>query len=248
LVDTLPATALLINIPILEKYILLYARSDCSHMKFCLPHLLRYIVNFLYTSSPFTIFATVAYKFSFTGSPNNSSSSTLPCAKSYLPPLYEAPIIAGPTPLRLPFSIIARPTLLCTSQVVFMTSHFWSVAFSRAARTSFCLAWNELMNTYLSAVSTGFIRKGVVALPTLESSVKFAGVLPESEMVAVLVLRLKPRKPSSKPLRDLLERLWLYTDGTEGANQSKKAPTTRPVHVRPCPSLVFIYSLMSILP
>ncbi len=246
-VDRLPATAWEIKISILEKHMLLYARSDCSHMKFCLPHLLRDIVTFFTPSRSSR---------SSQPSPPNPRSQEVPTAH------YQAPCPAQdhtslqlrsarnrrPNPTPITFLHHLSANLLSSPQVVFLTSSFWSVAFSRAARTSFCVACDELMNTYLSADSTGFMRIAVVALPTLESSVKFAGVLPESEMVAVLVLRLKPRKPSSRPLRDLPERLWLYTNGTEGANQSKKAPTTRPVHVRPCPSLVFIYSLMSILP
>lgn len=66
------------------------------------------------------------------------------------------------------------------------------------------------MKTYLSRVSAGFSRMALVASPTVERSVKFVRVLPESKMVAVLVLRSKPRKPSSRPLQILSETLALH--------------------------------------
>ncbi len=245
-VDRLPATAWEKFISILEKHMLLYARSDCSHMKLCLPHLLRDIVTFFTPSRSSR---------SSQPSPPSPRSQEVPTAH------YQAPCPAQdhtslqlrsarnrrPNPTPITFLHHLSANLLSSPQVVFLIPFLVS-SFLESSKNVILRAWNELMNTYLSAVSTGFMRIAVVALPTLESSVKFAGVLPGTEMVAVLVLRLKPRKPSSRPLRDLPERLWLYTNGTGGANQSRKAPTTRPVHVRPCSSLVFIYSLISILP
>ena len=57
------------------------------------------------------------------------------------------------------------------------------------------------MNTYLFAVSAGLSRMAAVARPVVARRVKLAGVVPGPKMVAVLDLRSKPRKPSSRPLR-----------------------------------------------
>ena len=65
---------------------------------------------------------------------------------------------------------------------------------------------NELIKTYLFAVSAGFSRIAEVALPMVDRSVKFVSVSPESKIVAVLDLRSKPRKPSSSPVYDDLVR------------------------------------------
>lgn len=56
------------------------------------------------------------------------------------------------------------------------------------------------MKTYLFAVSAGLSRMAAVARPVVARRVKFVGVVPASDIVAVLDLRSKPMKPSSRPL------------------------------------------------
>lgn len=56
------------------------------------------------------------------------------------------------------------------------------------------------MKTYRFAVSAGLSRIAAVARPVVARRVKFVGVVPESDIVAVFDLRSKPRKPSSRPL------------------------------------------------
>ena len=60
------------------------------------------------------------------------------------------------------------------------------------------------MKTYLFAVSVGFSRIATVALAVVDRREKLQGVSPESNMVAVLVLRSKPRKPSLRPLGSIV--------------------------------------------
>ncbi len=57
------------------------------------------------------------------------------------------------------------------------------------------------MKTYLFSVSAGLSRMAAVARPVVAKRVKFAGVVPEPDMMADLALRSKPMKPSSRPLR-----------------------------------------------
>ena len=67
---------------------------------------------------------------------------------------------------------------------------------------SFWVVRKELMNTYLFAVCAGFSRMAAVAKPTVERRAKLVSALPESKILAVLVFRSKPKKPSSRPLEE----------------------------------------------
>ena len=112
---------------------------------------------------------------------------------------------------------------------------------------SFCVVRKELMKTYLFVVSAALSRMAAVARPVVARRVKFVGVVPEPNMVAVLDLRSKPKKPSSRPLYSSCQgNIKVIKRGL--TYQSKNAPTTKPVHVSPCPSLLSIYFLISTFP